>query len=217
MTSLVVAVIFAFCLIKSGWHSKWHFPSFYVWHDTSLCCVISPIKNRVNSRLLQESYSCSLYKNFAWHGHNESITWKHLTYSKIKKTHMVKTGKKTASHFIDQMIAMLQKSVSPSGNDSTLLLETHRAWEALMTSCYQEVLELCASECRSIIEESQRNWVKYRDMEYNCLDKIYSFQVSQRNLQTAGNSKNDLIRSRALQLQEYRNMLRKYRGIQSDK
>jgi len=130
---------------------------------------------------------------------------------------MEANGRNTGSHPIDQVVAMLQKNASLPENDTTLLLETYRAWEALMASCYQEVLELCATDCRSLVEESQRNWLKYRDVEYDCLDKICSFQVSLSNLQMAGQGKNDLIRSRALQLYEYRNILRNYRGIQPDK
>jgi len=123
----------------------------------------------------------------------------------------------TGSHPIDQVVAMLQKIASLPENDSTLLLETYRAWETLMESCYHEVLELCENKCRSLVEESQRNWIRFRDVEYDCLDKICSFQVSLGNLQMAGQGKNDLIRTRALQLYEYRNILRNYRGIQPDK
>ena len=130
---------------------------------------------------------------------------------------MEANGKNSVSHPIDQVIIMLQKIASLPENDSTLLLETYRAWETLMESCYHEVLELCENKCRSLVEESQRNWIRYRDVEYDCLDKICSFQVSLGNLQMAWQGKNDLIRTRALQLYEYRNILRNYRGIQHDK
>ena len=130
---------------------------------------------------------------------------------------MAGSGKIPGHHSIDQMVAILQQRASEEEEDAPLQLEVYRAWEALMASCYREALELCGGKCRSLLEESQRNWLKYRDGEYNCLDTIYSFRVSPVNLRSAAQSKNELIRIRALQLYEYRKILRKIKGNQPDK
>jgi len=75
-------------------------------------------------------------------------------------------------------------------------------YENLMNDNYKNLISKLDNEHKAVIEESQKDWVKFRDREFKIIEKLYNIDHGSDELIFMEEYKVDILKQRAVQLQQ---------------
>lgn len=100
----------------------------------------------------------------------------------------------------------LEKALEKDPSTAAMKQATYYAsdmWDKEMNKSYQHLMKRLPKEKQEILRESQKQWIKFRDADREVLNKIVADQQGSIYQVTAASDWLELVRSRALQLDEY--------------
>jgi uncharacterized protein YecT (DUF1311 family) len=103
---------------------------------------------------------------------------------------------------------MLDSCLSISENMSTMGMvdctdKTAKEWDKEMNLIYNKLKQILHADDFEKLQASQREWIKYRDMEIEAINSIYSKMDGTMYIPMNVNAIMELTRARTLQLQSY--------------
>ena len=108
----------------------------------------------------------------------------------------------------DQLTKCLQDSLTTAGM-ANCEWATYQAWDQQLNTYYQLLLRGLKRENQELLREAQRQWISYRDKEFELIDAYYySEKEGTMWIPVAAGEKAGIVKTRALQLQSY------YEGLQ---
>jgi uncharacterized protein YecT (DUF1311 family) len=102
----------------------------------------------------------------------------------------------------------LGKAASPA-EKTECFDAAHETWELLLTNAYHELLGLCTPKQQLALREAQRLWLLYRDNQFASIDQVYAGLDNGILSPDSSAAKMEITRSRALQMLQMRDKLRK--------
>ncbi|WP_264523286.1 MULTISPECIES: lysozyme inhibitor LprI family protein [unclassified Flavobacterium] len=87
-------------------------------------------------------------------------------------------------------------------------IQARESWDKELNKYYNLLKAKLPKEAFDSLKESQLQWLKYRDKEYAFISKFY-FEVQQGTMwyTVAENRKKEIVKTRAIELQQYYKML----------
>ena len=118
-------------------------------------------------------------------------------------TLQIAKGQNTSDIIEKELSRCLEESFS-TANQRDCINKAYEDWDKLLNQTYQSLIKELSEESKIQLKESQRNWLKYRDTEFNFINKYY-FQDKQGTLNyvIADSKKMEIIKQRTLMLLEY--------------
>jgi uncharacterized protein YecT (DUF1311 family) len=103
---------------------------------------------------------------------------------------------------------MLDSCLSISENMSTMGMvdctdKAAKEWDKEMNLIYNKLKQILPADDFEKLQASQREWIKYRDMEIEAINSIYSKMDGTMYIPMNVNAIMELTRARTLQLQSY--------------
>jgi uncharacterized protein YecT (DUF1311 family) len=103
---------------------------------------------------------------------------------------------------------MLDSCLSISENMSTMGMvdctdKAAKEWDKEMNRIYNKLKQILPADDFEKLQASQREWIKYRDMEIEAINSIYSKMDGTMYIPMNVNAIMELTRARTLQLQSY--------------
>ena len=97
----------------------------------------------------------------------------------------------------------LAKDESTAGQRNCLI-EFQKKWDQELNKNYQLLIKKLPKNAQLTLKESQIQWIKYRDKDFEWIQQLY-FEVKEGSMfyVIADNKKLDIIKTRALELEEY--------------
>ena len=86
-------------------------------------------------------------------------------------------------------------------------IEAAKLWDKQLNEYYKELLKLLNKEEQELLKESQRKWIEYRDKEFSFSSTLYNNLEGTMWRIVAAGRRCDIIRDRALELEQYINIL----------
>ena len=111
-----------------------------------------------------------------------------------------------ASERQHQIDIWLQKTVEEDTSTAGMRNATIRArelWDQEMNRAYKNLMARLNADQQSILKESQRNWIKFRDSEFRAISSIVASMDGTMWQLIATNNGMEIVRQRALQLIAY--------------
>ena len=100
----------------------------------------------------------------------------------------------------------MTKNPSTAGQRDTLRGAKER-WDVEMSKAYKRLLARFDSRSKSALISAQRTWISHRDAEFGFIDRIYMKKQGTMWLPMHDNDCMEVVRKRALQLEEYIKLL----------
>ena len=100
----------------------------------------------------------------------------------------------------------LEKATEKDPSTAAVKQATYYAsdmWDKEMNKSYQHLMKRLPKEKQEILRESQKQWIKFRDADREVLSRIVADQQGRIYQVTDPSDWLELVRSRALQLDEY--------------
>ena len=87
-------------------------------------------------------------------------------------------------------------------------LKASESWDKELNKYYNLLKSKLPQESFEILQESQKQWLKYRDQEYLFISNLY-YEVKEGTIWylIADNKKKEIVKERAIALQQYYEML----------
>ncbi len=82
------------------------------------------------------------------------------------------------------------------------LQSMYAKYEVLLDQNYTKLISKLDNEHKTVIEESQKDWVKFRDKEFKIIEKLYNIDHGSDELIFMEEYKVDILKQRAVQLQQ---------------
>ena len=83
----------------------------------------------------------------------------------------------------------------------------YKEWDREMNSAYKKLLSLLDEKEREDLKQSQRAWLKFRDLEFKNINNVYTKMDGTMYLPMHTESETRIVRERALQLIKYCELL----------
>lgn len=90
------------------------------------------------------------------------------------------------------------------------LQEAFNRWDEELNSVYKKLLNKLDPETKSLLKETELNWIKFKDSELKFIDKIYSMKEGTMYVPLNLENKVQIIRKRTLELKGYLDLLEIY-------
>src|SRR5262245_40139138 len=78
--------------------------------------------------------------------------------------------------------------------------QVYKKWDEELNRLYQKLMSKLPKEKKALLRESQRNWLKFRDTEYDLLNRAIYAKGGTLSTVVVGSLGNEIVRTRALQL-----------------
>ncbi len=112
-------------------------------------------------------------------------------------------------HPIDKTFTECQARDTSAGNLYNCAFEAYASWDRLMDKEYKKLIKnLKADKDKSAMKAAQISWVAYRDNEFRAYDNMFN-KPGQYWTRLRALGRIDIVRTRALQLQQYNENLSK--------
>jgi uncharacterized protein YecT (DUF1311 family) len=112
------------------------------------------------------------------------------------------------THKIDLWLNQALETGDPSTRGMRETLNQAEAmWDKEMNRAYQQLMRTLPSAQKLALQQSQRNWLKFRDAERNTIASIVLSQEGTMHQLTATDKSLSLVRQRTLQLLSYESLL----------
>lgn len=87
-------------------------------------------------------------------------------------------------------------------------IKATESWDKELNKYYSLLKTKLPKEAFEILKESQKQWISYRDKEYTFISKFY-YEVKEGTMwyAVAANKKKEIVKTRAIELKEYYEML----------
>ena len=85
-----------------------------------------------------------------------------------------------------------------------------KKWDDELNNYYQKLMNLLDDGAKDKLKEAERKWIEYRDLEFKNIESIYSKKEGTMCLPMQASDKMDIIKSRALQLRDYYQLVTEY-------
>lgn len=102
----------------------------------------------------------------------------------------------------------LNKSEISNAEMCNCTIKARESWDKELNKYYELLKTKLPKEAFEILKESQKQWINYRDKEYLFISKFY-YEVKEGTMwfAVAENKKKEIVKERALELEEYYRML----------
>jgi|GEM_PF-6832241 len=110
---------------------------------------------------------------------------------------------------IDSRLCESLRQVNTPAQKAECIDTAHETWELLLTNAYHELLGLCSPKQQLALREAQRLWLLYRDNQFASIDQVYAGLDNGILSPDSSAAKMEITRSRALQMLQMRDKLRK--------
>ncbi|WP_281636679.1 lysozyme inhibitor LprI family protein [Flavobacterium marginilacus] len=102
----------------------------------------------------------------------------------------------------------LNKSEISNAEMCNCTIKARESWDKELNKYYGLLKTKLPKEAFEILKESQKQWINYRDKEYLFISKFY-YEVKEGTMwfAVAENKKKEIVKERALELEEYYRML----------
>jgi uncharacterized protein YecT (DUF1311 family) len=117
--------------------------------------------------------------------------------------------KKKNQNSIDQVLSKcLDKKDISNAEMCNCTIEARESWDKELNKYYGLLKTKLPKDAFEILKESQKEWINYRDKEYSFIAKFY-YEVQEGTMWyvVAKNKEKDIVKNRALELEEYYKML----------
>ncbi len=118
------------------------------------------------------------------------------------------TGEKEKQHPIDAWLEKCVTSDSSTIGMTKCAVEANTMWDKEMNRIYKELMKKLPEKQKTLLRQSQIQWVKFRDAEFNFISEFYeNFEGTIWQNILAG-EKINVVKKRTLNLQVYLNHLK---------
>lgn len=102
----------------------------------------------------------------------------------------------------------LDKDDISNANQCNCIISAQEGWDKELNKYYNLLKSKLKNEDFEVLKNSQKQWISYRDKEFLFISK-YFFEIKQRTMwyRIADGKKKEIIKSRALELKNYYEML----------
>lgn len=116
-------------------------------------------------------------------------------------------NKKKESQIDIKLSKCLKDSTTNSGM-CNCTIQAEQAWDIELNKYYKLLLKELPSEAKEKLKISQRSWIDFRNKEFSFKSNYY-YEVKQGTMfyMISDNSRMEFVKNRALDLEEYYNML----------
>lgn len=117
-------------------------------------------------------------------------------------------GEKEKQHSIDAWLEKCVASDSSTNGMTKCAIEANTMWDKEMNRTYKELMKKLPEKQKTLLKQSQIQWVKFRDAEFNFINEFYgNFEGTIWQNILAG-EKITVVKKRTLNLQVYLNYLK---------
>ncbi len=112
-------------------------------------------------------------------------------------------------HAVDQS---LESCLAEATNASTsgiraCIDRAYSQWDREMNRVYQALIKKLNPQSRKLLQESQRSWIKQRDLEFKFVNSVYNRFDGTLYIPMRANESAEFVKQRTLQLQHYLDLL----------
>lgn len=104
---------------------------------------------------------------------------------------------------IEQAYQRCSASAYSTADELQCLQVTHLAWDKLLNQSYQLLLKRLPRAEKAALQHAQREWLAFRNAEWESLDKRYAAQQGTMYLIFHAAKRMELTRQRAIELSDY--------------
>jgi len=113
----------------------------------------------------------------------------------------------TEKHPIDKFLdRCMEKDYSTHGM-LNCLNEVFEKWDVELNKVYNELKDMLDESGKKKLKDSQLEWIKFRDKEFEFIDYLYSQKDGTMYLTMRVSDRVEVVRKRALELQSYIDVL----------
>lgn len=117
-------------------------------------------------------------------------------------------GEKEKQHSIDAWLEKCVASDSSTNGMTKCAIEANTMWDKEMNRIYKELMKKLPEKQKTLLKQSQIQWVKFRDAEFNFISEFYGNFEGTIWQNISANKRLNLIKERTLNLQVYLNYLK---------
>lgn len=115
----------------------------------------------------------------------------------------------TIVHPIDKFHkSCIDKETTTAGMNNCTY-KAYEMWDQELNKSYHELMDKLTPQSKQILKNSQREWMKFRDKEFQLIEQIYSQLEGTMYIPMLVNSRLVIVKQRTLQLKEHLNLLKK--------
>lgn len=144
-----------------------------------------------------------------WNGIFKKTTTVFLVLFFIAASPPFAEEKEKQQHPIDAWLGKCIEADFATAGMTNCALKAMEMWDREMNRTYKELMKKLPGKQKALLKQSQIQWVKFRDVEFNFTSEFYGSFEGTIWQNTLAGEKLNVVKDRALRLQMYLNYLRK--------